>query len=359
MKIRLHESAFTPKETLFADAGELKAYLLQYESGICAVKLENSTGYISVLPFDGQMVWDAVFYGRSLKMQTSYDMPRKREVFRDTYGCYVMHCGALAMGCPSPEDDHGHHGELPYVRYDRAFLVSGEDGRGKYIGVTGEYEYNRAFGSHYMARPVAKLYEGSSLIDVGIEIENLAAHPMDLMYMCHVNNATEPGAEIFQTLPWTSENMVVRVSIPQYNEPDPVFMDLLDRVQKDVSVTRVIEDGDVYDPEIVLFLRGVKGDENGMAHFLYVHKDGSADYTTYDAAVLNRGVRWMVNHDDWKSMGMVLPSTAEPEGYTAEKKKGNVRCLSGGETFKTDVTIGYLAPEQTQKVKEKIEAIMK
>jgi len=335
MKIRLNEPAFTECETLFADAGELKAYLLRYESGICAVKLENSAGYISVLPFNGQMVWDAVFHGRSLKMQTSYEMPRKREVFRDTYGCYVMHCGALAMGCPSPEDDHGHHGELPYITYDRAF------------------------GSHYMARPIAKLYEGSSLIDVGIEIENMAKHPMDLMYMCHVNNAPEPGAEIFQTLPWTSENMVVRVSIPQYNEPDPAFMDLLSRVQKDVTVTRVIKEGDVYDPEIVLFLRGVKGDENGKAHFLYVHKDGSADYTTYDVSVLNRGVRWMVNHDDWKSMGMVLPSTAEPEGYTAEKKKGNVRCLDGGDTFKAEVTIGYLAPEEAGKVKEKIERIMK
>lgn len=359
MKIRLNEPAFTECETLFADAGELKAYLLRYESGICAVKLENSAGYISVLPFNGQMVWDAVFHGRSLKMQTSYEMPRKREVFRDTYGCYVMHCGALAMGCPSPEDDHGHHGELPYITYDRAFLVSGEDEKGKYMGVTGEYEYNRAFGSHYMARPIAKLYEGSSLIDVGIEIENMAKHPMDLMYMCHVNNAPEPGAEIYQTLPWTSENMVVRVSIPQYNEPDPAFMDLLSRVQKDVTVTRVIKDGDVYDPEIVLFLRGVKGDENGKAHFLYVHKDGSADYTTYDVSVLNRGVRWMVNHDDWKSMGMVLPSTAEPEGYTAEKKKGNVRCLDGGDTFKAEVTIGYLAPEEAGKVREKIERIMK
>ncbi|MEG0256801.1 MAG: DUF4432 family protein [Christensenella sp.] len=359
MKIRLKESAFTEKETLFADAGELKASLMRYESGVCAVKLENSVGYITVLPFQGQMIWDAVFHGRSLKMKTSYEYPKKREVFRDTYGCYVMHCGALSMGCPSPQDDHPHHGELPYVTYDRAFIVSGEDEKGKFIGVTGEYEYNRAFGSHYIARPLAKLYENSSLIDVSMEIENMASHPMDLMYMCHVNNAPEAGAEIFQTLPWTSENMVVRVSIPQYNEPDPVFMDLLARVQEDVKVTKIINEGDVYDPEIVLFLRGAKMDEDGKAHFLYVHKDGSADYTTYDASVLNRGVRWMVNHDDWQSMGMVLPSTAEPEGYTAEKEKGNVRSLDGKKTFKAAVTVGYLAAAEAEKVKNKIDRIMK
>lgn len=359
MKIKLNEAAFTDKEVLFADAGELKAYIFKYESGVCAVKIKNEKGFITVLPFDGQMIWDAEFCGRSLKMQTSYKMPRHCEVFRDTYGCYVMHCGALAMGCPSPEDDHGHHGELPYVGYERAFLISGEDEKGRYMGVTGEYEYNRAFGSHYMARPVAKVYEGSTLIDVGIDIENMAAHSMNLMYMCHVNNAPEVGAKIYQTLPWTPENMVVRVSIPQYNEPDPAFMELLDRVQKDVTVTRVIGEKDVYDPEIVLFLRGVKGDENGKAHFLYVHKDGSADYTTYDAEVLNRGVRWMVNHEDWKSMGMVLPATAEPEGFIAEKAKGNVRTLPGKETFSTRVTVGYLVPDEAEQVREKIETIMK
>ena len=126
-----------------------------------------------------------------------------------------------------------------------------------------------------------------------------------------------------------------------------------------MSVTRVIGEGDVYDPEIVLFLRGVQGDENGKAHFLYMHKDGSADYTTYDAAVLNRGVRWMVNHKDWKSMGMVLPATAEPEGYLAEKEKGNVRILPGKETFRADVTVGCLAPEDARRIKHKIETVMK
>ena len=56
-------------------------------------------------------------------------MPRRREIFLAIPTAAMMHCGALAMGCPSPEDDHGHHGELPYVRYDRAFVVSGKTKR--------------------------------------------------------------------------------------------------------------------------------------------------------------------------------------------------------------------------------------
>ena len=99
MKIRLRENMFSDREQLFLEDGELKAYLFRFESGVCGIKLENSLGYITVLPYQGQMVWDAVFRGRSLKMQNSCHFPRFRKEFRDTYGCYVMHCGILRMGC--------------------------------------------------------------------------------------------------------------------------------------------------------------------------------------------------------------------------------------------------------------------
>ena len=181
---------------------------------------------------------------------------------------------------------------------------------------------------------------------------------MDLMYQCHINNAAEAGAKIYQTLPWDEEHMSARLSIPQYSEVNPKFLELLDRVREDVSVTRVIGKDDVYDPEIVTFLRSPVKDENGFVHYLYQHPDGSADYTTYDANVLNCAVRWIVYHRDWQAMGMVLPGTAEPEGYLAEKEKGNVRSLPGGETFVSEITAGYLAPEEAEQKKELIQRIM-
>ncbi len=358
MRVSLKKHIFTEKETLFVDLGNLKAYLLRYESGICSVKIENELGYITVLPFNGQMIWDAVFYGRSLKMQNSFTIPRKRDIFRDTYGCYLMHCGILTMGCPSPEDTHPHHGELPYVEYDSAYIISGEDEKGKYIGVTGEYEHNRAFGDHYIARPYAKLYENSSLIDFAMEVENLSTNPMEYMYMAHLNNAVVDGAELIQTLPWTPEHMVARLAIPQYNETSDEFIKLLDRIQEDVGVTRVVDKGDFYDPEIVLFLRNLITDDDGKAHFLYLHKDGTADYTTYDANILNCAVRWIVRHQEWKAMGMVLPSTAEPEGYIAEKLKGNIKVLPANETFSAQITAGYVQKDEAKKIKDKINNIM-
>ena len=358
MKILLKDRMFSEKEQLFIDNGELKAYIFRYDSGVCAVKLVNSKGYITVLPYQGQMVWDAVFGGRSLTMQNDCKEPKFRPHFRDTYGCYVMHCGILRMGCPSEQDDHAHHGELPYVTYDKASIVTGTDEKGEYIAVTGTYEYYKVFDNHYEARPMTKLYAGSTLIDIILEIENKASAPMDLMYQCHINNATEVGAKVYQTLPWDDEHMIARTSIPQYSDVDPRFVDLLGRVQEDVSATRVIGEDDVYDPEIVMFLRNPVKDANGHVHYVYQHTDGTADYTTYDANILDHGVRWMVHHADWHAMGMVLPGTAEPEGYTAELAKGNVRKLPGKQTWRSLITAGYLTKDEAEEKIAMIKDIM-
>lgn len=161
MKISLRRNYFTEKERTFVDFGNLKVTLFTYESGIQGVKLANEAGHVIVLPFKGQQVWNAFFHGRQLNMKTMYQEPKNTDHFLDTYGCFVMHCGALRMGCPGPEDDHPLHGELPYADYDEAAAVVGEDEKGRYVGLTGLYDYNRAFGDKYHARPVVKLHEGS------------------------------------------------------------------------------------------------------------------------------------------------------------------------------------------------------
>ena len=85
MKIRLRENMFSDREQLFLEDGELKAWLFRFESGVCGIKLENSLGYITVLPYQGQMVWDAVFRGRSLKMQNSCHFPRRNNTYKYSF----------------------------------------------------------------------------------------------------------------------------------------------------------------------------------------------------------------------------------------------------------------------------------
>ena len=41
-------------------------------------------------------------------------------------------------------------------------------------------------------------------------------------------------------------------------------------------------------------------------------------------------VRWILNGEDASVAAFALPSTCEPEGYTAEQAKGNLRSVAPG-----------------------------
>jgi hypothetical protein len=51
---------------------------------------------------------------------------------------------------------------------------------------------------------------------------------------------------------------------------------------------------------------------------------------------------------------MVLPATAEPEGYSAEKAKGNIKTIPAQGTWHFDLEIGTLTAEQAAEVETAI-----
>ena len=65
-------------------------------------------------------------------------------------------------------------------------------------------------------------------------------------------------------------------------------------------------------------------------------------------------MRWISRTPDQDALGMVLPATAEPEGYAAEKAKGNLKTLAGGETFVAELALGVLAAGEAQAMAQKI-----
>jgi hypothetical protein len=69
---------------------------------------------------------------------------------------------------------------------------------------------------------------------------------------------------------------------------------------------------------------------------------------------LNHGVRWICRTADQEALGME-PSTAEVEGFSAEKAKGNVCSLPGGATFTSGLEIGVLTPDETRCEEMRIE----
>lgn len=68
----------------------------------------------------GQMIWDVQFDGHDLTMRNMFRQPKPAAEVVATYGCFAFHSGLLANGCPSPEDTHPLHGEMPCAAMDDA-----------------------------------------------------------------------------------------------------------------------------------------------------------------------------------------------------------------------------------------------
>ena len=196
--INVSKALFTsaPCEILRSDVWSVVTK--KYPSGIESLTIHNARGYVEVLPFMGQIIWDACFDGTSLRMTNMFPEPKPATLIEDTYGCFAFHSGLLAAGCPGPEDDHPLHGEFACAPMDSARLIVADDS----ISVESRREYVKGFGHHYLAEPSVTLRSDSTMFDIGLRLTNLSAHaPMPLQYMCHMNYAFVAGAIMSQNLP--------------------------------------------------------------------------------------------------------------------------------------------------------------
>ncbi len=355
--VQLRRSFFVEAERLFLEAHGLSVRLFRYDSGIEALRLSNSRGHLVVLPFYGQMIWDAVFDGVDLTMANMFDMPRPAAEIVGTYGCFAFHSGLLANGCPGPEDTHPLHGEMPCAPMDTAGLEVGEDAEGPYVAVVGTREYVMGFGSHYVARPRVVLRPDSTLFDIGMAVENLSGAAMDLMYMCHVNFAFVDGGRIVQPAPYTPETTVVRTKVPAHVPRSPAYDALLAALAEDPSVMETTGEPDRYDPEQVFYIRGGGVGPDGRTAQMYKRPEGDAFHIAYDPASLPKTVRWVLVNSDQQVCAFCLPATCEPEGKTAERAKGHVQILPGGETRAFSVRLGYLTAAEAAAAESAIGAM--
>ncbi|MCG8563895.1 MAG: hypothetical protein MI747_02325, partial [Desulfobacterales bacterium] len=167
----------------------------------------------------------------------------------------------------------------------------------------------------------------------------------------------ETGAELIQPCPDTPEDIVTRTSIPGHVKPTPAWMDFLNQVKDDPARMAVLDEPENYDPEFVFFLKNLKQDEAGVIHTLMKLKDGSAQYLGYDGAAFSHLTRWILKNDSQGVAAFALPGSCEPEGYTAETAKGNVRHLAPGERAVFRVSAGLLAADEAKEIEDKINAL--
>ncbi|WP_282288473.1 aldose 1-epimerase family protein [Pseudomonas sp. PS02302] len=346
VRLPLQPEQFTACERslLASDAFQVRAWI--YPSGVRALALENRRGRLIVLPYQGQMVWDACFDGCRLTMPGLFDQPRPTRRIIETYGCFMFHAGVLRNGCPAPEDGHELHGELPCAPLDEAWLELGRDAEGDFLRLGGRHDYGMGFGDRYRAQPSVTLRPDSAVFELGLEVENQAGQPMDLMYMAHMNYAYVPGGRFHEPLGVARTR--VRTSVPAHVRPTADWQAFIAELAEDSERLRVLDAPARYQPEIVSFIDAPGTDAAGEAHFLLEHPGGAAFYTAYRPAALPHATRWVLHNPNQQVAAFVLPATCEPEGYLAETAKGQVQQLQPGERRAFSVRTGYLAAAERE-----------
>jgi hypothetical protein len=357
IKINLYPAMFGERERVLLEQGDLIVSTFAYDSGVQALRIANKASNLVLLPFQGQQIWSAEFGGRDLTMRSMFDAPRDTFNYLETYGGFLIHCGATAMGVPTKDDNHPLHGELPNARYQAAWLLVGQDEGGDYIALSGHYQHTVAFSHNYLAEPLVKLYAGSSIIHVEMTITNLKNSEMELMYLAHANFRPVDHARLVYSAPGTPDAVRVRRSIPSHVRPKPGYAEFLEELAQEPQKHHVLSPELMFDPEVVFFIDYL-ADEDGWAYSLQVHPDGQADVVRHKPSQLNKGVRWICRTADQDALGLVLPATAEPEGYLAEKAKGNVKILPPHGEFYFEYALGALNVDEAQKMEEKIAGIL-
>ena len=353
-RIDLYRSSFDDKERQLASMGGFTVSGFRYDSGIEALRIRNLRGEIIVLPFKGQQIWRAGFDGRELTMRSMFDEPVDTQVYLETYGAFMIHCGLTGVGAPGPSDSHPLHGELPNAPFQTAWLEFDEAAGRMTVG--GSYRHTVAFSTNYQATASIGIGEESALLDVSLSVENLKATPMDLMYLAHANFRPVDHGELHYTARYDAASVRVRRSVPAHISPKPDYMDFIGRLADDPTPHHRLDPALAFDPEVV-FSIDMRADEGGTAHAMQRHPDGSADYIGYRPSQAPVCMRWICRTPDQDGLGLAFPSTSEVEGYTAEKAKGHGVELAGGGIWSVDMRMGLLTPDEAADMEAGITAL--
>lgn len=357
VQIHLTPGMFDEREKVLVSAGELSAHAFRFGSGVCGLRLRNARGELLMLPFQGQQIWSAHMNGRDLTMRSMFDQPRAGVPFLETFGGFLQHCGATAMGGPSPEDTHPLHGELPNAPFQEAHLSIGEDESGAYLAMGGRYQHTVAFATNYAAEPHVKLHAGASVFEIGMRITNLKATPMDLLYLMHVNFRPADHGRLCYSARYTPEHVRVRTGIPAHIKPLPGYPEFLQQLKANPEKHHRLDPALMFDPEVALFI-DYQADEEGWARSVQIHPNGEADYIAHRPDQLPKATRWLCRTADQDSIAIVEPGTAEPEGYLAEKRKGNIMVLPAHGVWQCRVLTGALSAAESAAMEARIETTM-
>ncbi|EFN8788198.1 DUF4432 domain-containing protein, partial [Escherichia coli] len=75
-RIYLWRALFGEKPRILLENSDFAVTSFRYDSGVEGLKIANSRGHLIILPWMGQMIWDAQFDGHSLTMCNMFRQPK-------------------------------------------------------------------------------------------------------------------------------------------------------------------------------------------------------------------------------------------------------------------------------------------
>lgn len=358
IKIELKKEMFDRDPFVLASAGKITVKTFRYRSGVCALEVSNGSCRYILLPFNGQQIWRYEVNGEELTMKSMFDEPEDTLDFESSYGAFLIHCGLTAMGNPSEEDPHPLHGELPLAHYQKAWIGFGEDERGRYVTVGGEYLYRNALETAYTYSPTIRLNEEGCMLEAEDTIVNRRSQPLWFMYMSHINWKPFDGSRFIYSAPTDKEHIEVfreDFSDMLCEEDAKRLDDYTLELMEDPGKADVIDpEWQVYDPELCLSIKYVP-DQDGWAHSMQVRPDGKACYVAFDTTYLPNAVRWMARTGEEDACGFALPNTGNHKGRAYAIENDLRKKLAPHEEIKLKYKISLLEDSEAKAVMKEIE----
>ncbi len=342
--IHLFEEMFHRDERELLDAPGMTVSTFRYPSGVAALRVRTDRVETILLPFRGQQVWRHVVDGEDLTMRTHFTEPAASTLFPQTYGPFMLHCGLTGIGHPGPDDTHAHHGELPNITYDRAWLevthheapgqqAPSEGTRATRITMSGQVALRSSHSLDLLFEPRLTLAADSTTMSISATITNRRRTPYAYSYLCHINfpmaagtlvQPVELDAEHFQVFPTASATK----DTAEY----------IEAITKDPASSSSITLDTPLDPEYCALLTPTP-DSAGWARFRMIREDRSELSVSFATDRLPHAIRWLSNTGDEQAAGFCLPTTAHHLGRAAAEAAGMLVELGPGESHEMRVNV--------------------
>ena len=179
------------------------------------------------------------------------------------------------------------------------------------------------------------------------------------MYLAHVNFRPVDNGRLVYSAPCTPEHVRVRSSIPSHVKPLPGYAEFLDELAAAPGEAQRAGARPGLRPRGRLLHRLPWPTPKAGRTPCRSTPTARADYIRHRPDQLDHGVRWICRTPDQDALGMVLPATAEPEGYQRREGQGQRQGpRPGGAVFHCEMECGVLTESETRKMEQKIDAIV-